>query len=49
VNLAPGAWSRLVLDTRGQPWPEPFRTLGVHFTASGYTGPVYIDTVNIDP
>ena len=45
VNLARGAWNEITIDARGQAWPAPFRTLGVHFDPGSYVGPYYVDSV----
>ncbi len=48
VDLVPGRWNEISFDMRGQTWPAPYRTLGLHFTPGSYTGPVFIDTVIVE-
>jgi len=45
VELIAGQWNTIEFDMRGESWPTPCRTLGLHFTPGDYTGPVYIDMV----
>jgi uncharacterized repeat protein (TIGR01451 family) len=47
VNLVPGQCKLVSFDTRGENWPHPYLTLGLHFTPGSYTGPVFIDNVRL--
>jgi len=48
VNLMSGEWNPVSFDMRGQTWPTPCRTLGLHFTPGGYMGPIFVDTVRVE-